>query len=242
MGIKDWFSRRKKKGPTEIGVSPGGSRLMKYPSGEPGGPRIGFTEESTLELVQLRETVYGELFGESDTVFHELLPLVPHIDVYRFQPSNGRDFYTFVTGGMSDLPMSSPKQMGADVRRAELVFYAADDGQEYAELLRSLAHFPHDNRTWLHWGHTMPNGNPPQPILDAQALDTFLFLPTIVIADSELGKRLSWNGDPINLLWVVPISTTECNLKLEHGTDAVFDLFDSHEHPCIWQGPRESYV
>ena len=127
-----------------------------------------------------------ELFGELDAVFHELFPLIPHVDVYRFPPSGDRDFYSYVTGGMSDEPDVVARGGGADARRVELVFYASEDNQEYSDLLRTLAHFPHDNRTWLHWGHTMPNGTPPRPILGAEALDSFFFMPH----DRETGLRV----------------------------------------------------
>jgi len=110
MGIRDWFGRRKQRGPKQVGISTGGSRLLKYGGGEWSRSPIGFTEESTLELVELREKVYEELFGKSDTVFHEVIRLVPHVDVYKFQPTTARDFFTFVTGGMSDLAMASPQE------------------------------------------------------------------------------------------------------------------------------------
>jgi hypothetical protein len=119
---------------------------------------IGFLEESTIANTEEHERIFAELFGESDAVLHELLPLMPHIDVYRFSPDVKREFFSFVTGGMSDLPMNAPAELGADYRRAELVFYSKENRDDYPELLRRLAHFVHDNRTWLHWGHTMPNG------------------------------------------------------------------------------------
>jgi len=125
MTMKDWF--RRKPSPKEVGKSPGGSRLIKYGDGDAPKPEIGFLEESTLANTEDRERIYSELFGEADTVLHELLPLIPHIDVYRFPPSGKRDFFTFVTGGMSDLPMNAPPELGADYRRAELIFYSTEN-------------------------------------------------------------------------------------------------------------------
>jgi hypothetical protein len=73
-------------------------------------PKLGFSEQPTAHLVAAREQVYADVFGDRFTVSHELLPLVPHIDVYVFEPDDdrGRDFFTLVTGGMSDLPMGVP--------------------------------------------------------------------------------------------------------------------------------------
>ncbi len=238
--MKDQFRRRPT--PKTVGSSKGGSRLIKYGDGETPKPELGFLEESTLANTEDRERIYSELLGDSDTVFHELLPLIPHIDVYRFPPNGKRDFFTFVTGGMSDLPMHALPELGTDYRRAELVFYSTENRDDYAELLRRMAHFVHDNNTWLHWGHTMPNGQPPEPLFNTNNLDTLFFMPTIVNPDSTLGGKLRIESEPVNLLWCVPITTAECQLKLDAGTDALYDLFDANEHPFAFAGDRKSYV
>ena len=232
----------RKRGPDVVGRSPGGSRLLKYAGREPGETQCGFPEEDTTELAALRERVYEELFGPAQTVNHELIPLVPHVDVFVVEPRPERDFYTLVTAGMSDLPMSSPPELGGDVHRVELVFYADSDRPKYLELLRRLAHFPHDCHTWLHYGHTMPNGTPPTPIFGSGVLDTFYFMGSIVGQDGTLRDRLQWKGEPVELLWLVPITAAECQLKLERGSDALLDVFDRVDHPFVFEGDRPSYV
>lgn len=238
MAMKDWFKRR--TAPKTIGKTEGGSRILAY--GEAPSPQVGFLAESTLGHMQERERVYAELFGESDTVFHELLPRIPHIDIYRFPPNEQRDFFTYVTGGLSDLPMNSPDELGARYRRAELVFYASEHRDDYPELLRWLSHFVHDNSTWLHWGHSLPNGQPPSPLFDTENLDSLFFIPTIVRPDSTLGEKLRIDDDPVNLVWCVPITTAECQLKLDQGAEALCDLFDANQHSPIFRGNRDSYV
>ncbi|MGL4423379.1 MAG: hypothetical protein ACRCZF_22160, partial [Gemmataceae bacterium] len=49
---------------------------------EPNRPKLGFSEQATAHLVAAREQLYADFFGEQFTVNHELVPLVPHIDVY----------------------------------------------------------------------------------------------------------------------------------------------------------------
>jgi hypothetical protein len=241
MGIREWLFGAKRGGPRIVGRSKGGSRLLKYGGQEFDQPEFGFADESNAIAVEERERVYEQVFGASDFVYHEMVPFVPHVDIYRFPPTDGRPFFTFVTGGMSDLRMSSPEELGPGFRRVELVFYTSEARPEYPELLRRLAHFPHDNRTWIHWGHTMPNGTPPEP-LPGTALDCFLFMPSILQPDFGLGDRLAWRDEPVHLVWCVPITTAECNLKLEQGADALYDLFDQRNHPLVFSGARESYV
>lgn len=222
--------------------SKGGSRMYEYSGGEFDKPQIGFSDESHAAFQEQREKLYESLFGEADSVYHEVLPLVPHVDVYVYKPTSDRDFYTLITGGMSDLRMTLPRGVSSEYARAELVFYCKEPEKSFQETLRRLAHFPHDNKTWLSYGHTMPNGNPPTPVFGSALLTTFLFMPSIVAPESDLEKNLVLDGDPVNLLWVVPLTTAECEYKLENGVNGIYDLFDEHKHPVAFDHRRNSYV
>ena len=132
---------------------------------------------------------------------------------------------------------------GADVpRRVELIFYCSEPLPEYVETLRWLAHFPHDQKTWIGSGHTVPNGNPPAPFWGSSVLDTILFLPPIVKVDGTLPDELILDRDPVHFLWVVPLTTPECSLKLAKGTDAILGLFGKNRHPHVFDPSRASYV
>jgi Suppressor of fused protein (SUFU) len=84
---------------------------------------------------------------------------------------------------MSDLEMTIPRGVKDSPRRVELIFYREDPRDEYIETLRWVAHFPHASKSWLGYGHTMPNGNPPAPFWGSAELDTLLFMPPIVTKD-----------------------------------------------------------
>jgi hypothetical protein len=142
---------------------------------------------------------------------------------------------------MSDVAMNIPA--GANVpRRVELIFYCSEPSPEYVETLRWLAHFPHDQKTWIGSGHTIPNGNPPAPLWGSSVLDTILLLPSVVQRDRTLREELVLEGDPVHFLWVVPLTAAECKLKLDRGTDAILELFEKHKHPHVFDPNRVSYV
>jgi hypothetical protein len=67
-------------------------------------------------------------------------------------------------------------------------------------------------------------------------------MPSILQPDSGLGDLLAWRDEAVQLVWCVPITTAECNLKLERGAGALYDLFDQRNHPLVFSGARESYV
>lgn len=224
---------------TDEGKAPDGTSIIRH---EAADTKLGFTPNAA-RFRQTRDAAYEQLFGKALHVSHELLPLVPHIDVYVFQRKRGDQIvYALVTGGMSDLEMNLPRHAADVPRRVELIFYCAEPREEYISTLRWVAHFPHDNKSWLGHGHTMPNGNPPAPFWGSKILNTLFFLPPIVAKDQALPELLQLDGQPVHLLWVVPLTTPECNYKLARGFDAMLDLFQQHRHPHVFDPNRPSYV
>jgi hypothetical protein len=224
--------------------SPGGSAIRRYSISQWAQAKVGLRDESSLEFVAVREKVYRDLFGEAQGVSHEVIPLVPHIDVHTYVRSSRQgDAFALVTSGMSDLPLRVPPAAGNGAPcRVELIFYCAEPKKEYLETLRWVARFPHDQKTWLSFGHTLPNGDPPAAFWGSEILDTLLFMPTIVQRDQKLPKELVLAGDPVHFLWVVPLSTPECNLKLEKGFGAILEVFEKNRHPHVFDPTRRSYV
>jgi hypothetical protein len=232
-----WFGRKKSQPET----SPGGSVIHRYESSAWSESRIGVADESAAKFAEARKNVYERFFGKVRGVFEEALPLIPRVDVHAYsrRGPGGFNVCTLVTSGMSDLEMDVPV---AAPRRVELIFYCSELQQEYVETMRWLAHFPHDQKTWIGSGHTIPNGNPPEPFWGSSVLDTFLLLPPIVTRDATLPDELILGGEPVHFLWAVPLTTPECNLKLEQGTDAILDLFDRNRHSHVFDPNRLSYV
>jgi hypothetical protein len=73
-------------------------------------------------------------------------------------------------------------------------------------------------------------------------LDTTLLLPPLVQGDQTLPDELTLAGDPVHFLWVVPVTTAECELKLSNGLEAILNLFDRHRHPDVFGPNRSSYL
>jgi hypothetical protein len=234
--MTSWFGKKK---------TPDGTEIIRHGETE---TQFGVMGQDTVGFRRAREGIYEELFGKPLKVSHELLPLIPHVDVYIFRRAFKKegveqDVYALVTGGMSDLEMTLPQRAANDVpRRVELIFYCAEAREEYIATLRWVAHFPHSAKSFLGHGHTMPNGDPPAPFWGSTELDTLLFMPPIVKKDQTLPDKLQLGGQPVHLLWVVPLTTAECNFKLRNGFEAVLDLFQKHRHPYIFDPTRKSYV
>ena len=163
--MSSWFDKKK---------APDGTTIIRHDEVQ---PQLGVAA-GTEGFRAAREAAYEQIFGKPLSVSHELLPLIPYIDVYTFQRKRGDQIeYSLVTGGMSDIEMTLPKRAERDVpRRVELIFYCAEPCEEYIGILRWLAHFPHNSKSWLGHGHTMPNWRSAIPILGKHCIGHDLLL------------------------------------------------------------------
>ena len=167
--------------------------------------------------------------GPVESVFHEIISDLVHIDVHRVEPTDERPWLTLVTSGMSELPMNMPGEDGLAQCYAELfITLPADWKLSEADLkdenwywpirwLKTLARLPHEYDTWLGPGHTVPNGDPPEPIADRTGFCCMLVLPSPTTAESF--DTLTWNDREIDFLALVPLYREEMDLKLREGTD-----------------------
>jgi hypothetical protein len=102
-----------------------------------------------------------------------------------------------------------------------------EDERKYwpIRLLKSLARFPHECKTWLGFGHTVPNGDPPAPFADDTDLCCALLLPPVRVPAAFYDLKLR-DGREVNVYGVVPLYAEEMQLKLTCGTDALLERFD----------------
>lgn len=197
----------------------------------------------TAAAIMKREEVYCGLFGEMEHVWHERVPEDPHIDIYCFKPDHGdRDFFTLVSGGMSDRRMNVPLGAPTELfpRRTEMIFYCSEPRTDYAKLVNRVAHYPFERETWFGQGHTMETGA--VSLLEDPGMDSLLFIPTPVIPDRSLQTVLQLGDDSVGLLWIVPMTPSECKMVKREGVDPLMKLFEERQHPFVFEPGRVSYV
>jgi len=214
--------------------SPGGSTVIRHRA-RTGAPAGGERSRAAALVAAHFETHVGPVIS----VFHELGAEPDgdvHIDVQVIAPTDGVAHLTLFTSGMSDRAMTVPA--GAEpLRFAELVLKLPATWQLDAESLReerwawpvrmltTLARLPHDYATWLGYGHTVPNGDPPAPLAAGTTLCCALLLPPLDLPD---GAEVvpGPDGTEIHLYAVHFLQPDEVAYKLEAGTDALIDAFE----------------
>lgn len=213
-------------------MSPGGIGMYRHQPREREFEYAGAGEPDRIEEI---EHHISRHIGEVETVDHEIISDIVHLDVAMVPATDGRPFQTLVTMGMSERPMHVPdeaRRQGA-VERAELVLllppdWPATDPDHYWPIhtLKSLARLPHEYETWLGYWHTVPNGDPATPFASGTNLAGVMLAPPLRLPQ-DFGELRRPNGETIAFMALMFLTVDELALKLERGTDALLDLIDS---------------
>jgi hypothetical protein len=161
-----------------------------------------------------------------------------HIDLYVIQPTAQCHDIRIITSGMSDLPMTVPDGVNAP-RYAELMISlpadwkldeAARQDPAWAWPLAQLKHaarMPHLNKTALGWGHTLTNGQPPQPLAPGtQQCGAILLAPEGV--PEGFGQLAIDAGKIIHFYSLIPLYREEIELKVAIGAMLLLKRFEKH--------------
>jgi hypothetical protein len=90
--------------------------------------------------------------------------------------------------------------------------------------LKFLARFPHQYDTWLWYGHTIPNGDPPEPFNRKTRLSAFVLFRTILLPEEFHTLKIS-DEKTIHFFSAVPLYVEELDLKLQEGAEALEERF-----------------
>jgi len=223
--------------------SPSGAPIYRYE--EPAPFELASGDEVTIAAIG--EHIERHL-GPVSGVYHELISDKVHLDVHVVPPSADFPFYTLVTSGMSDRPMTVPPGAPADEAPpyAELcillpstwnipadpadVASAFEDENVYWPIrwLKMLARLPHEYDTWLGFGHTIPNGEEAEPFADDTKLGCMLLLTALSLPE-EFQTLVVSPEKTVQFYTLYPIYREEMELKMEQGVDALIDRFEVYD-------------
>lgn len=233
-------------------TTPGGSRIYKHEEPEETSFRPG---EVTTYMEEI-DAHFTKLFPKrKSTVFHEILSDLIHIDVFVMEPTKKEPFYVLYTSGMSALPMTLPDDLAKEYKileRAEIMlFLPADwnmkdvmenkkvDDNDYwpIYMMKTLARFPHDYKTWLSHGHTIPNGDE----YELYASNTKFSGIMLVGLSDNISLLKTKDGNAINFYMMTPLYKEETEYKLEKGAEKLIEkLVKIADNPWILDIKREN--
>ena len=209
----------------------GGSTVLSY---EDVKPHRGLPAHVDAEWRELLQAHLDRYLGSEGKIFHEIVSETVHLDLSVHEPTEERPFFTIATMGVSDAGLNVPE--GAEeFRHIELLCYLpvgwnvdfanvtdSDESWWPGRLLKQLGRFAHEYRTFFAPGHTIPS--PIGPYTAGSVLETALLIPPFL--DVEEFHVFEAKGKACRFLAVWPITSAECQLKLERGTGDLLDMLE----------------
>ncbi len=155
------------------------------------------------------------------------------IDIHMLEAPTKKEFHVLYTVGMSALPMALPEDLLPEyqpLERGELMLLLPaewtlslpEDGKVDnrlwwpVNLMKYLARFPHEYKTWLGWGHTIPNSEEYLPYDESTALCGVM----LGALQQEISVLKSKDGAQINFYTLIPLYKEEIEAKRDEGTEA----------------------
>jgi len=216
-------------------TSESGAPIYRYKPREEGWVPPNMEDSNIEEIDRHIEKHIGKI----SMVFHEVISDLVHIDIHQIPPSDDRPYWTLVTSGMSDLPMTTPEGR-EEFGRAELMLCLPKDWKmeqsdwkdeaHYWPIrwLKICARFPHEYKTWLGWGHTLPNGDPPEVYATNTSFCTMM-IGTPRTVSSEFWTLPIRTDKTIRFFGLYPLYRGEVDLKLRKGAEHLEELFDKNK-------------
>lgn len=220
-------------------ITPGGSEVIRHES------RVRDELHAVIHLSEdemnaLERHVEAHV-GPVENVLHEIVSDGLHLDLLPVEPDGEtRPFYFLGTMGMSALPMTLPEDypgpeyaelfilLPPDWPRTQQEIEAAgEDAWWPYRLLKTLARIPHEYETFLGPGHTVPNGDPPEPFADSVGFAGAMLVDGGALADEF--AEVTIGDKTVQFLLIVPLFAEEMEYKLEHGAEALLERLESAE-------------
>lgn len=185
------------------------------------------------EICKHMEAVFP---NRTTRVYRETNPEFLQVDVFVMKAPTKADFHVLYTTGMSALPMTLPQEFlpqYRDLERAELLLllpaewdiltgYETDADVPDAlwwpvTLMKYLARFPHEYKTWLGWGHTLPNSADYVPYDSS----TELCGAMLGALQEQISVFRTEDDTQINLYTVMPLYREEMAYRQTAGAEAL---------------------
>ncbi|MBI5153809.1 suppressor of fused domain protein [Candidatus Poribacteria bacterium] len=216
--------------PTAVPVTPAA------PAATIAGPIRKSLPDPGPEFFQKIEAHIKKHIGPVADVFKETASDLVRVDVYHVGPTDRRPYHTLITAGMSAHAMRAPG--GAPhYSHAELICclpktwpvsresFTLRINSWPVEAMRAIARLPHEERTWLWWGHTLPNGQPPESYDRSTRMCCAFFLSPMLVP-GEFCELEVEKGKTIHFFGFVPIYREEMNYKMRHGAEKLVSRFE----------------
>jgi len=164
---------------------------------------------------ELLEHHYARFWGQGKTrVLTRGPELLSKFQVFEFPRTEKTFSWVYATCGMT--PLSSPEL-------SEIYLLSPCQANAHVELLTAIAHY-HQTGARIGWGHTVNFGRP--WLGKSQCTFGLVSLPYHFGPSLE---KVSLDGQSVRVLWLIPITFDERAFKIDHGLEALEQLFEAKQ-------------
>lgn len=185
--------------------------------------------------------------GPVETVGHEIVSDLVHLDIAVVPPAENRPYVTLSMMGMSARRMSVPDDVREWVQpRAELMILLPPDwdlGDPAAYwpvgFMKFVGRLPFEYDTWLGLFHTIPNGDPPAPLAPGTLLSGVMVAGPLRLPEALAGLTLP-SGEEVSFYTLVFLTADELAFKVRHGAEPMFPYLEEMAVDELLQPGRPS--
>lgn len=209
----------------------------------------GLSEDEMAEI----ENHVKKYIGPYDKVLHELISDGMHLDLIYVPARKEFPFHTFVTMGASEKPMTVPEKYSGSKYAEYMIFLPQswpismeawkDNEANYwpIRMLKSISRIPFEFSSWLGYGHTIPNGNPPIFYDKSTKLKGCMITFPYLIQDVNVARMRSESKN-IDFWCIAPLYEEEWEFKLQQGADKLEDIASDKQIPLVLIDPQRPRV
>ncbi|MFC3848811.1 suppressor of fused domain protein [Corynebacterium hansenii] len=177
-------------------------------------------------------------------VLQEIVSGDIRLDLFVWEPTEERNVMTLATVGASAYRMKMPHKSMPD--RCELIMTLPADWPRLDEIqampddeserwfwpianLKQAARVPYEMDTFFCIGHTIQAGEDPGETYPGTGFNSMLLGPVISLPEDDYAVQELEADDATCFFYALyPLYPSELEFKMEHGADALFDLFEEH--------------
>ena len=203
-------------------------------------------------LIKALDSHIEEHFGGNFYVLDEIDSPLVHVDLFIVPPAQDRPYHVLFTCGMAEKPMTVPE--GFEPRRfAELTLSLPQDWPMTKDawkderwwwplrLLKQMARYPHENETWLGFGHSVPGSTSGVPFAANTQMTDIAVLEPRTISEEAATFHDDDRGE-VSVWALFPVYPSEKEFKHRRSAQELQQLFDSDGVTELVQPGRGSVI
>ncbi|WP_293312296.1 suppressor of fused domain protein [Pedobacter sp. UBA5917] len=172
---------------------------------------------------------------EDIVVFDEIESETIHRDIYFIKATEDRPFHILLSCGMSALPMTVPDDVASSKFAEVMILLPKEWNLEYESfsdegnywpirLMKALMLLPHENKTWLGFGHTFGHEED-EEFSEGVGFSSVMLARSMELSEDFTKIKLD-HETAIDIFTLIPLYREELEFKKKNGANDLLERFE----------------